>query len=1028
MPKRKRVDNNASLPNSKFHRIEVRSDLETAEAELKKWITEKRGVDFDAARNLIKELEKNGEDYAINDELLNDCLLCAVQINDVDAVDFFIDVMGADSEIAIKSAILLDDYELLDHLSAEAEEDFVKDALENDCGKAIGYFLVNDFSLTSKTILSMAASQSKNEWVESLCALTDEESAYELIKYVFEIKAHAFIPIFLKILDPKKLLIEIQAQDGDNGLFNSMLDYAKDCLSGSDYNEILSLGNLEITDSMLIYPAEDFNGYKALDKLRNKLDKDVELSDTAKSAANFIGMHMSTYNGYFAKHPGHDFGIKQGGKYFRSLKYPFTTAVTPCRMLSAPHDLLPEKKSTVSYAQHANSGSVKNPLDAMNDYFGIISAGENPVAQTSKGNAALYDHFLEYRQGICVQVVNQLGYNKSDAVKVGVYHYYPCVMVFVKTPDIGVKSTLSARKAWTQLWASYFMGIVNFTAQIEGLDTELISRPSFGFLTPTIAPCGQSFRINVGIVPKEYADVLATCLKILNNTMLKINSAFKEEKHSDLDLSLPVNNFLLNENYQKYIADSKDKNNVLNTENVKKINNILKLAWACVDTKSNTAAYNLMRTSFARNGFAAEVYRRLQNGSSLTKVDYSQIFIDSLRWGFSRISVIKIKPSKLKLKFDQSGTVHFDKLIKTHVRIKDAQFFKCIGHILKVVGENQEKNPSDLVKDELSDVMESISECLAQTTIHGLYNHLEMLNELLYVRSIVGSSEYDDHDSDSDEEDNERSLFAKKVVVPCGMRAIWSALHASAEYVDPGYLDLNSTTRHPLSLHGMYYETPKTVRATKKFKVTEAVSKIKKAKIVMHDINFCETTDSQLPELKMNELSNVQALICDSTSATISKHREWVSKFKQSKMQILFFVSSGLKNEQMGADKNPYGTVRVIAKNKDTREKIIQSIKSKQPMIKSSVSHGYRRMMKKLGCVPTNRQIIGTVETVESKSTLSITPVVGLSSLSLATSSNSVFSGSSQAQCQVAVPMEIDENGSLTKTCIPESRYVQNGS
>lgn len=41
-------------------------------------------------------------------------------------------------------------------------------------------------------------------------------------------------------------------------------------------------------------------------------------------------------------------------------------------------------------------------------------------------------------------------------------------------------------------------------------------------------------------------------------------------------------------------------------------------------------------------------------------------------------------------------------------------------------------------------------------------------------------------------------------------------------------------------------------------------------------------------------------------------------------VEIIFLVSSGLKNEQCGADNNPYGTLRIVTKNKDELNNIYE--------------------------------------------------------------------------------------------------------
>ena len=113
-------------------------------------------------------------------------------------------------------------------------------------------------------------------------------------------------------------------------------------------------------------------------------------------------------------------------------------------------------------------------------------------------------------------------------------------------------------------------------------------------------------------------------------------------------------------------------------------------------------------------------------------------------------------------------------------------------------------------------------------------------------------------------------------------------------------------------------------------------------------INACITDGSITPEISDQELANIKIVIIDSTSASIEQHHSWVARFHQHpKIQLLLFVSSGFKNEQMGADKNPYGTIRIFAKDKRHLENFLKTIKRQENIgIRSALSHDYRRLHK----------------------------------------------------------------------------------
>ena len=107
------------------------------------------------------------------------------------------------------------------------------------------------------------------------------------------------------------------------------------------------------------------------------------------------------------------------------------------------------------------------------------------------------------------------------------------------------------------------------------------------------------------------------------------------------------------------------------------------------------------------------------------------------------------------------------------------------------------------------------------------------------------------------------------------------------------------------------------------------------------------------------QLAQVKVLIVDTTSATTEQHSLWLERFSQQEnMQVILFASSDFKNKQMGADKNPYGTIRVFAKNAAVRDAVITYLRQTEIPITSVLSHHYRRLMKELGATTQNAAIL----------------------------------------------------------------------
>ncbi|UMR32235.1 hypothetical protein MJ904_08720 [Massilia sp. MB5] len=144
-----------------------------------------------------------------------------------------------------------------------------------------------------------------------------------------------------------------------------------------------------------------------------------------------------------------------------------------------------------------------------------------------------------------------------------------------------------------------------------------------------------------------------------------------------------------------------------------------------------------------------------------------------------------------------------------------------------------------------------------------------------------------------------------------------------------------------------------------------ATKKGGEAAIVIKDINACVTDGKESSSGKgiAEEFPNAKAWIIDTTSATTEKMGEVLNQFKDAPVPgVLYFVSSGLKNEQGGADVNNYGTMRVFVKSgHDASDQQLGEILSNIDNTDKGLarfSHEYRRTMKEMDLVPTNRSIV----------------------------------------------------------------------
>lgn len=909
--------------------------------------------------NFIKEIIqaiRSTIDY--DSSLLSECLQQAIRNDDVDEVKFFKD-LGADVEQGIAYAITANSYDMLGVLEAEVNEESVTAAAEGNHVSALGYFLEEDFSDSSQFALSIAIKNNNPLIAQTVCEYAEISQAYDLVEYLVKEKGENFIPILFENFEVKELLNEVYENDGDGDLSRLVLEYAK--LEGSASLQDFFDGfekKLTFEPSLLIYPLGEFNGDSKLKIIREAIDKKTNtISDEGRLAANFIGVNLSVANHYLTRTSQHQFLPHHAETYFRSAKHPLSIFVTAKKAQYKPNNIIPEAKASTANGGAANTGLYHPPLDNLAAFKNIQAAAAAQMTPCLSGDSRLYDEHLINRHNMCRYIVDKLKPDNT-AIKINFFNDYPCIMVFIESPHVNLIEKIDAKKevmlGWVEILISFFVGMVNYAAQEKGIDIELVRRSSFGFLSPTIAPCGQSFRLSLGLIPRDYADILIDGLKKLNATLTKIDEYSIDNTRHVLDVSLPQNYFLKDIRYQKYLESSSRQLAAPKAEN------ILQLVWAKVEKGGKTAAVNLMRTALARDGLASEVYRLLGHSTTGNNLDYAAVLLNALRWGFSGVV---LTASNKNLTYSRKTEVRFPKILTKHTEIKDINFFKFIETILVSINASLKSNAlTDLIQASQTENNAAIKKCIDNKTVADIYYYLEMMNELSFSYSIATyeGHKLDDFGSESETEDVsenvEETVYAKKAIVRNGMRAILASLHAGSTHLYPDYLVENSK-KISLFIHGAYYETNNAVKLIEKFSVEKTISK---SKIIVCDINACVSAAKNLQTLSINELSNIKVMVVDVTSATCNQQNKSIENFKANKnLEILFLVSSGLKNEQSGKDRNPYGTIRIFTKDKSQLEKALLFIKNTETPIKMGFAHHCRRMMKDNGNIPRNNVILG---------------------------------------------------------------------
>ena len=662
------------------------------------------------------------------------------------------------------------------------------------------------------------------------------------------------------------------------------------------------------------------------------------------------------------------------------------------------------------------------------------------------GNAKLYEKNLEYRNAMCRYMVQEFKNKHPDAfIHIGHYNEYPCVMVFLNAKKLNALIQLVAQKdklnvtaiqAFVNLMISFYVGLVNALAYKQKIPIEMLRRASLGFLSPTIAPTAVSLRLNVGIIPKIYADILVQGLEQLNAFFASLETVIgNDNKSFELDASfMPMiyadhrvrvmqakptaasfkqgkqvwdiiyskktgllyclrNNVVqevpIDEDLAKQLKGSEEDEKklaaILCSGEVKgylisqkvysqaKYANIVHLLFATIKKSPEpTTVEFMMKTYYARQLMSKLVFESYVTAKA---PDVNKIFFNSLR---SMMQCIQVHGTSLH--FKTSNHVQIAKKYKYtfKAKIDDPEFWKVIELIIKASRE--------ILKDDPDSVKKLVSTYDQKQLDSDFYYNLERLNHDLFVHANrtrgIGEYDKDGHGSDSEVEEefeitapiskkNKKMIqptkrvkvFGSKVIVHNGMRSILLAIMLAKKM-----LSVEAAIAPTIDIDHAYYEVVTGLDALKKMQAVAAnipsvAKNLGSSAILLHDANFCVTDGEENKSYFNLEVFpvNYTIIILDTTSTTLKDCHEYIKLFVRSTTaKIMLMVASGNKNQQLGADLNAYGTVRIFTKSFEDRLAIMNAIKNdfKEPGIQSQTSHNYRRLMKRMGAVPENKKIL----------------------------------------------------------------------
>lgn len=643
------------------------------------------------------------------------------------------------------------------------------------------------------------------------------------------------------------------------------------------------------------------------------------------SAHQFFGVHLSTHRNYLANSPVKSSPLKESELYPRSSKHPLVHGLGDKAEVCY-------KKSPVKLAMgmKAHVGSYGNLLQMTGDIFKLKKSP--PPHHLS--DAKLYDSMLHYKNKLCAIVTDKFKKKcPKSLIKVSHFNEYPSVMVCIpknsihKADDTKTPSA-AAFENWVNFTLSYFLGLLNFGAWERNLPIEAARRGGFGFLTPTAAPTGASFRISMGIVPDDY-------ITLLVDTLIRLDRIIKKLATNTLVVSeVPEDTFYGSDEHTDYLAKKYD---------LPELNDLVELLWAQVEKAGQTTMQNIMRTTYGRDGIAQATFQYCHQKGSIQPIG---AFNHALTWVTEKLAINK---GALSLQAEQDIVYPVRFKDKPYI-CKDPGFWETIDLMVEKISTLDDKVINACLK--------KITKCRKQQNLQELYFYLDLLNEAIFAHAVTPDEDEnygDGYGSDSEEEaeiDNEM-IYAKKIVTHSGMRAIWAAVTAASSIL--GNLRVY--------LQGAYYETPlglQMIGQLNQLNAITIVKEISKANVIIHDINACITNNvNSSGHLTVKELMETKRyIILDATSATSAQIHSYLPLLTQRRIHSLLVVESGFKNQQLGGDKNPHGIVRIFSKTKKQCNNLYESIKKSEQPLKSATSHRYRHDMKFFGATQSNQAIL----------------------------------------------------------------------
>lgn len=611
------------------------------------------------------------------------------------------------------------------------------------------------------------------------------------------------------------------------------------------------------------------------------------------------------------------------------------------------------KKNAKTHSFSAHTGGYFNPFgqSSYENAFDLKST-------VSHGKVNVRDQLLLYKNAMAEKVVHYFSSLQNNQQKVKgnkfrpiVYteNTYPCVLI--QLPVLNpVQTKTDAAKYWSKhpqafqgLLLSSFIAYVNVEAMRANIPIEMVLRASFGHNQPSICSTNNTFRINIGLIPTVYAKVIAQALHKLNKSISAIT-----------DEDSPPSSF-----NKKFIATVRKYNTSKLKEKINDNKRYKKLIGTTDfnDAEKSDTAFENLYSQFIDINSASKV-----KGSSR----FQPVILKNKNiWKLIRQAGDSMGKSVLSECFRQKGTEDwFANQVMELLLIEDkspietalSRLLMCLSYGTTVT-MNYEKIHSELksakrkfsspsfedlyINDPAySEIVNTLcSALLVEPPKQAIYAELDRAgNALLFEHTTEliedASSEDDaepDFGSDSEFSDDYQAdtkpktayhLSHCKLRVCSGMKAI-----LIAHYSALAYLKTEGTKTYTQDIEQMYFEVED---ALKLVNSGITMNKVRADSTVLHyDLNHCNSTNAANNKDLKGKLSQLKPsiVILDYTSSTVSAIKIALHEcFSNKNIKLVMYVNSGLKNDQGGLDLNPYGEVRVCARDRTTANKILKTM------------------------------------------------------------------------------------------------------